>query len=83
MLLHVLQDMSVWLTHGSLVSEAARSLHIDISLDHVVLATQFKQTDLVGDLQRAFDNFVKTGQAWAFLIGLVLGYMLKTFTSFG
>jgi len=83
MLLHVMQDFNVWLTHGSLVSEVMRSLHVDISLDHLVLAQQIKQTDLIGDLQRAFDHFVKTGQAWAFLIGLVLGYMLKTFTTFG
>ncbi len=83
MLLHVLQDLNIWFTHSSLITDAARSLHLDLSLDHLVLAQQFKQTDLVGDVQRAFDNFVKTGQAWAFLIGLVLGYMLKTFTTFG
>jgi hypothetical protein len=54
-----------------------------VSPDLMVVANQIKQTDLVGDIQKAFDHFVKTGQAWAFLIGLVLGYMVKTFTSFG
>lgn len=83
MLLHVVQDAGVWLTHGSWWGEAVRSLHVDLSVNHLVLAQNIPQTDLVGDMQRAFDNFVKTGQAWAFLIGLVLGYMLKTFTTFG
>lgn len=82
MLLHVIQDMNVWLTHSSLVADVMQFLPLDFSIDPPVLA-QFKQTDLVGDLQKAFDNFVKTGQAWAFLIGLVLGYMLKAFTTFG
>ncbi|MDX2231904.1 MAG: hypothetical protein NW220_19880 [Leptolyngbyaceae cyanobacterium bins.349] len=83
MLLHVIQDASYWFSHGTLGSELVRSLHAQSLLDQMVLATQITQTDLVGDVQRAFDNFVKTGQAWAFLIGLVLGYMLKAFTSFG
>jgi hypothetical protein len=47
------------------------------------LGQSVRQTDLVGDLQKWFDNFMKTGQAWAFLLGLVLGYLMKTFTSFG
>jgi hypothetical protein len=82
MLLHVMQDASYWLSHGTLCSEMARSLQTHMPLDHLVLQ-QIPQTDLVGDVQRAFNNFVKTGQAWAFLIGLVFGYMLKSFTSFG
>ncbi len=41
------------------------------------------QVDLAGDVQRAFNNFVKTGQVWAFLIGVILGYLFRTFTSYG
>lgn len=44
---------------------------------------QFKQTDLGSDIGKAFDKFVKTGQAWAFLIGLIAGYVVRSFTSFG
>ncbi|MDX2244204.1 MAG: hypothetical protein NW224_26325 [Leptolyngbyaceae cyanobacterium bins.302] len=83
MVLHVIQDAATWFSHLGLISEGLRSLHVEVPLDHLVLAQQIPQTDLVGDIQRAFDNFVKTGQAWAFLIGLVLGYMLKAFTTFG
>jgi len=83
MLLHVIQDATVWLNHLSVVSDAWQSFQIDLSTDHLVLAQQFKQTDLWGDVTRAFDNFVKTGQAWAFVGGLFLGYLLKAFTTFG
>lgn len=82
MVLHMLQDAALWLSSIDVLGDVARSLHAGWPLDPV-LAQQIPQTDLMGDVQRAFDNFVKTGQAWAFLIGLVLGYMLKTFTTFG
>jgi hypothetical protein len=78
----MIQDATLWVSLIDLLSDVARSLHVGLPIDPV-LAQQIPQTDLMGDVQRAFDNFVKTGQAWAFLIGLVLGYMLKTFTTFG
>ena len=85
MMLDVLQNAGVWMESLSLMAAVPLdALSLDqISLDHLVLAQQVPQTDLVGDIQRAFDNFVKTGQAWAFIIGLVFGYMIKTFTTFG
>ncbi len=43
---------------------------------------QFSQ-DLAGSFQRGWNNFVKTGQVWAMLFGIVLGYMIKQFTTFG
>ncbi|NJP10396.1 MAG: hypothetical protein HC866_13730 [Leptolyngbyaceae cyanobacterium RU_5_1] len=58
-------------------------LHWHLPPDQMVFAQQVRQTDLGGDVQKAFDNFVKTGQAWAFIVGVVLGYLIKTFTSFG
>lgn len=47
----------------------------------IVLA-QFEQ-DLWGDVSGAFNNFVESGQLWALLIGIVVGYLLKGLTSFG
>jgi hypothetical protein len=46
-----------------------------------VLAQQFEQTDLAGQLQSAWANFVETGQIWAMAIGIVFGYMFRSFTS--
>lgn len=43
---------------------------------------QFSQ-DLAGDFQRGWNHFVKTGQVWAMLFGIILGYMIKQFTTFG
>lgn len=83
MLLHTISDTATWLTHIHWLSHVALFFSPDWLQDHLFLAQNIPQTDLWGDIQRGFDNFVKTGQAWAFVIGLVLGYMIKTFTTFG
>jgi hypothetical protein len=54
-----------------------------IPFDWMMFFLQVKETDLWGDVQRAWGHFVKTGQLWAFLIGLFVGYGIKAFTSFG
>ncbi|MCY7406350.1 MAG: hypothetical protein LH631_02940 [Alkalinema sp. CAN_BIN05] len=45
--------------------------------------TKIKETDLVGDVSKSWQHVVKTGQIWAFLIGATVGYMAKTFTTYG
>ncbi|ELS45615.1 hypothetical protein C789_4607 [Microcystis aeruginosa FACHB-905 = DIANCHI905] len=41
-----------------------------------------QDVDIIGNVQKAFSNFVKTGQASALLIGLVVGYLFRGFTSY-
>lgn len=62
-------------------------LHLgDLDLDWDFLLAQaqkdgqFKQ-DVVGDMTKGWNNFVKTGQIWALLIGLTLGYLFRSVTS--
>ena len=40
-------------------------------------------TDVFAGTRSFFDHFFKTGQAWALLIGIVVGYLLRSFTSYG
>ncbi len=42
-------------------------------------AKQFNQ-DVLGDISRGFNNFVRSGQLTALIIGMVLGYLLRTIT---
>lgn len=53
------------------------------SLNYIVVAQTVKDPDVVGNAQVAFNHFVQTGQVWALLIGLVLGYMFRSMTSYG
>ncbi|BAZ45317.1 hypothetical protein NIES4102_23380 [Chondrocystis sp. NIES-4102] len=45
-----------------------------------LLAQQFEDPDILGQMQAAWQNFIVTGQVWALLIGVFFGYMFKGFT---
>lgn len=54
-----------------------------IPVNWSVLAQTVNDPDLLGNLQKAWNNFVETGQIWALLIGLVIGYLIRNLTSYG
>lgn len=49
--------------------------------ESVVIAQQFDE-DVLGDLGSAFSNFYESGQIWALLIGIVLGYVIRGMTTY-
>jgi hypothetical protein len=79
----MLQDAIAWGTGGIHWTDMLQVMHWHLPLDLMKLGDQPLQVDLFGDVQRAFNNFVRTGQIWAFLIGIILGYLFKTFTTYG
>jgi hypothetical protein len=38
--------------------------------------------DILADIQQAWNHFVQTGQLWALIIGVVVGYIFRSVTSF-
>ena len=74
-------DPTYWLDTSWLNTFQVTHWHLPI--DMAELGDKVLKVDLSGDVQKAFNNFVKTGQVWAFLIGIIFGYFVKTFTSFG
>ncbi len=56
---------------------------VDLSsvTDHLMTITN-SDVDIIGNFQKAFANFVKSGQVWALLGGIVVGYMFRGFTSY-
>ncbi len=40
------------------------------------------QIDVVAEMQDAFNYFIQSGQVWALAIGVVLGYLFRTFTAY-
>lgn len=80
-MIHFVCDLTTTLSSSIGWSDAMQSFDWN---DHwIVLAQQFKQTDLAGDVSKSWNHFVRTGQVWAFLAGIMAGYLAKTFTSFG
>jgi hypothetical protein len=50
-------------------------------LDHgLFFAQSVREVDILGDFQDAWNNFVKSGQIWALIIGFVLGWGFRGFT---
>ncbi len=47
-----------------------------------ILAQTIEDPDIMGQMQDAWYNFVDSGQVWALLIGLLIGYSFKGLTSY-
>ena len=74
------------ISHIPHLGDTIQALHLHLPAlpdDWTGVAQQFKEPDIAGDVGKAWSRFVKTGQVWAFLIGMIFGYLVKTFTSFG
>ncbi|MEM8604877.1 MAG: hypothetical protein AAGF24_13705 [Cyanobacteria bacterium P01_H01_bin.121] len=67
------------LTH---LSPLLHSLPQQVPGDAIILAQQFEQ-DVMGDAQQMFQKFVESGQVWALLIGIIVGYLFNSLTRFG
>ena len=63
-------------------SASLQQLHLHTQASWNVLAQTVQDPDVLGQMQKSFNNFIKSGQVWALGIGVVLGYMIKGFTSF-
>ena len=67
---------------GMTVSSDSVQLFLWKSLfNGAVLAQQVSETNVLTDMQKAFNNFVQTGQIWAMLIGIVIGYIIRNTTA--
>ncbi len=53
-----------------------------LTIDWQVFAQLQTDTNIFSNFGKSWDHFVKTGQLWALLIGIVIGYLFKSFTSF-
>ena len=48
-----------------------------------MIAQNVKDPNIIGQMQTGFNHFIQTGQVWALLIGLVIGYIIRNLTSYG
>ncbi len=47
-----------------------------------ILAQTIEDPDVIGQMEDAWYHFVDSGQVWALLIGLLIGYSFKGLTSY-
>ncbi len=50
--------------------------------DLTILAQTFDDVDIMADMEEAWYNFVETGQCWALVIGVIVGYGFKSLTGY-
>jgi hypothetical protein len=56
---------------------------MNILVDWNFLAQSISDPNIIGQMQKVFTHFVQSGQAWALLVGLAIGYMIRNLTSYG
>jgi hypothetical protein len=54
--------------------------NLDITTHGLVLAQQFQNVDILGNMQTGWTDFLQSGKAGTFTIGLVLGYVVRGIT---
>lgn len=82
MVIEGMQAVPAILSHISPWHDAWEGLNHLFSIDWSVLGQLQTDTNVGGNFGNAWNNFVKSGQIWALLIGIAVGYFLKSFTSF-
>ena len=53
--------------------------NVDITTNGLILA-QFQNVDILGNMQAGWADFLQSGKAGTFTIGLVLGYIVRGIT---
>ncbi|NEQ20244.1 MAG: hypothetical protein F6K28_13555 [Microcoleus sp. SIO2G3] len=63
------------------VTDALGTVNQSLSNDWLVLAQSVQDPEVLTRIQDAWSNFISTGQVWALLIGLIIGYLFRGITS--
>ncbi len=67
----------------NLFSDSIFQLIGQLPVNGILIAQHITDPNVLGQIQNAFNHFVQTGQVWAMLIGLCIGYMIRNLTSYG
>jgi hypothetical protein len=75
-IIHGLSNITDW-------SDAVQQLHLHSPVHWTLLGDigDVKDPNVLGQMQAAFNNFIKSGQVWALGIGLFFGYLIRGITA--
>jgi hypothetical protein len=69
--------------HGSHLLQAG-TLNLDLLNDVAfggLSIAQIYKDDLFSNISRSWDNFIRSGQVWALVIGFFIGYLFRSLTA--
>ncbi len=75
MIVSLMPEITAGLTNSINWNDAAHLLVLKSHLSSTVLLGQ--SYDIFADIQKAWKNFVSTGQIGAFIIGILVGWFIK------
>jgi len=83
MMIEAIPGIIDWLPNITDWSDAVQQLDWNSPIHWTLLGqnTNVKDPDVLGQMQAAFNNFIKSGQVWALMIGLFFGYMIRGITA--
>lgn len=82
MVIATIQQVSVQGFHIFPAQPTLEALSGQFTALGTVLAQMIRDPDVLGQIQRTFHHFIESGQVWALLIGLAIGYLFRSFTSY-
>jgi hypothetical protein len=67
---------------GIPLPETGLGMSNNLTTTATVLASIDPQVDVIFQMQKAFNNFIDSGQGWALLIGFFIGYLFRSLTAY-
>ena len=77
MIVNLMPEITAGLTNSINWNEAAHVLVWKSHLSTVILAQSSDSYEIFTNIQKAWNNFVSTGQIGAFFIGIFVGWFIK------
>lgn len=53
-----------------------------MTTENLILAQDVKDPKVLETMQKAWNHFVDSGQIWYLIIGIIVGYMFRSLTSY-
>jgi hypothetical protein len=75
-LINLIESTPVGSNHTEFRAEMRHNL-LGKSQPQTIIAQQVNDPDVMGQMGTYLKNFVETGQVWALLVGLVLGFVFR------
>ncbi len=68
--------------HSHLIDGTIDVNYHNFTHETTILAQVIEPVDVIANMEEAWYSFVDSGQVWALLIGLLIGYSFKGLTSY-
>lgn len=82
MVVNAIPEITAWLPSITQVHDSVSQLQWMLPINSTVVAQTITDADFLGNVQKAFNNFIQSGQVWALLIGLIIGYVIRGLTTY-